>query len=96
MSLHRRNPRRDANEAAIVEVFRAAGFSVSHLSGTGVPDLMLSKAGKFWLIEVKAPKGRLQAAQVKWRQQFQGPPPAVVRSVDEAIAFTRAAREGSV
>lgn len=85
----RLNARRDSNERPIIDVFQAAGFHVDQINGKGITDLLLSKQGRMWLVEIKRPKAKLTAAQVKWRQQFQGPPPAVVRSVDEAIQWVR-------
>jgi hypothetical protein len=93
VSLHRRAPRRDANEAAIVDCLRKRGFSVSYVSGAGLPDLVVGYRGtdstppQWWLVEVKQPKGRFKPAQVKWRENWTGPPPIVLRSVEDAELF---------
>jgi hypothetical protein len=63
LSLHRRNPRRDANEPEIVEALEAVGAEVWKLSGTGLPDLLVRFRGRLHAGEVKTRKGRLTAAQ---------------------------------
>jgi hypothetical protein len=93
VSLRRSNPRRDGNEKAIVACLRKRGFSVSYVSGAGLPDLVVGYRGtehtppQCWLVEVKQPKGRFKPAQVKWRESWQGPPPIVLRSVEDAELF---------
>ena len=93
MSLHRRNPRRDGNESAIVEVLRKRGFSVSYVSGSGLPDLVVGFRGtdktppQVWLVEIKQPKGRFKPAQIKWRESWTGPAPIVLRTLDDAMTF---------
>lgn len=64
MTLHRRNPRRDGPESAVVEYLKRAGALVHRLSGTGVPDLLVGYRGRWLLFEVKAATGRLQPAQL--------------------------------
>lgn len=63
MSLHRRNPRRDANEPAIVEALEAVGAKVKRLSAAGVADLLVLFRGRLFLLEVKTAKGRATLAQ---------------------------------
>lgn len=89
MSLHRRNPRRDGNERPIIDVLEARGFSVTQISGKGVPDLIVGdgRTGKMWLVEVKQPKGCYKPAQNEWRIKWTGPPPVCLRSVDDALKF---------
>ena len=89
MSLHRRNPRRDLNERAIIAALEACGCSVQPLSAAGCPDLLVGKGGKVALVEVKQPKGRFKPAQIAWRENWRGPAPVTVRSVDEAIELVR-------
>jgi Holliday junction resolvase len=79
--------RRDANEPAIVEALRAQGFVVDHINGKGVPDLLVSKGGAMWLVEVKTPKGGFKPAQEEWRERFRGPAPITLRTVDDALRF---------
>jgi Holliday junction resolvase len=94
MSLHRRNPRRDGNEKEIVAALEAQGFVVDRISGKGLPDLLVSRAGRQWLVEVKMPKGAFKPSQVLWRQRFRGPAPITLRSVDDACRFCLLAMEG--
>jgi len=86
MSLHRRAAKRDANERGIVEALRAAGASIAHLSGKGVPDLLISFHGRFWLAEVKQKKGKLTSDQVKWHANMRGQI-LILRTVDDALAL---------
>jgi|ERR1035437_839151 hypothetical protein len=98
MSLNRRNPKRDANEAIIVEALEARGFHVDRVSARGFPDLVVSKRdngqGWVWFVEVKRATGQLEAlytpAQRQWRQNWQGPIPRTLRTVDEAKRFPNA------
>jgi Holliday junction resolvase len=90
--LARLNAKRDANERLIIETLEARGFSVAAISGKGVPDLLVGFrhrvfGDRIWLVEVKQPKGKLNPAQVKWRERWNGPAPLIVRTVDEALAF---------
>lgn len=45
MTIHRKNPKRDANEQEIIDALRKAGCSVQQLSGVGVPDLLVGVSG---------------------------------------------------
>ncbi len=82
MSLSRRNPRRDANEALIVEALQAAGYDVTRVSGVGAPDLLVRRLGRpgalAWGCEVKSATGRRTAAQA-----VSGWP--IVRTPEEAL-----------
>ena len=71
----------------------AQGFVVDRMSGKGLPDLLVSKAGHQWLVEVKAPKGIFKPAQLEWRRRFRGPVPVTLRSVDDALRFMLLAME---
>jgi len=81
MTLHRRNPRRDANEAEIVAALECAGVHVFRLSGRGVPDLLCAHRGRWVPLEVKTRTGRLTEAQ-----RGCPVPIPVVRSVADALA----------
>jgi Holliday junction resolvase len=83
----RLNARRDQNERIIIEALEARGYSVSQINGKGIPDLLVSKRGQMWLVEVKQLKGKYNEAQVQWRSRFQGPTPHCLRTVDEAMRF---------
>jgi Holliday junction resolvase len=70
----------DSNQAEIATVLRAAGCSVVslHAVGKGVPDLLVGRAGRTYLIEVKAwrnqrgePRG-LTHKQVSWHAAWRG------------------------
>ena len=89
MTLHRFAAKRDANEAAIVQVLERRGYCVDRVSAPGFPDLVVSRRGSVWFVEVKAPDGTLTPKQVKWRSRWQGPPVYTLRTVEDAIAFPR-------
>ena len=86
--------KRDANERAIVEALRAAGYAVQTLEqGKGCPDLLVCKPyaygdGRLTLLEVKEPGGRLTPAQVKWHAAWPGKV-YVVHDAAEALAAVR-------
>lgn len=63
MSLHRRAAKRDAAEPAIVSALEALGCIVWRVSGKGLPDLIVLRAGKKWLADVKGPKEKPTPAQ---------------------------------
>ena len=85
MSIHRRNPKRDGNEAEIVEAIRSVpGVVVSQISGAGVPDLLVSRNGINYLLEVKDRSGKLTTTQVDWHNAWTGQV-AIVRTVVEAL-----------
>jgi hypothetical protein len=90
--VRRRAARIDANHGEIVEALETAGAVVQSLAavGDGCPDLLVSRAGHMWLIEVKdgakAPSKRaLTPDQVNWRSRWRGPVHVVTCS-DEALA----------
>jgi hypothetical protein len=89
----RRAAKRDRNERDIVEAFRAAGCSVEHLSGKGLPDLLVGITRDLMvLVEVKGKKGQLTDDQVEWHDEWRGPHPFVIRTVDEAVELIVKAR----
>ena len=76
----------DSNQNAIVAALKAAGCSVQSLAmvGQGCPDLIVCRAGKMALLELKAGRGKVNQAQYLWALQWNGPV-HYVRSVDEAL-----------
>ncbi len=94
MSLHRRDAKRDANEAAIVAALIAAGASVTPISAKGAPDLLVGYRWRTRLLEVKraagprggTSRGKLTDDQIAWRAAWQGEPPVIVRTPAEALA----------
>ena len=90
MRIGRGSPRKkDANQNEIVAALGKVGASVIDASaiGGGFPDLIVGRAGKTYLIEVKNPKtkGKLNALQKRWHKDWRGSPVQVVRTVDEAL-----------
>lgn len=97
MSIYRRAARRDANEPLIIEALTRAGCSVLRHSATGEPDLLVFHlaTGRAWLVEVKRSRAKgdrqgvatLTPAQLKWRDQWAGPAPVRIETVEEALAL---------
>lgn len=82
MTIHRHNPRRDANELEIVHALRKLGVRVLRLSGAGVPDLACYWPGRGWMLaEVKTETGRMRPSQEDWGREIR-----VWRSLDDALA----------
>lgn len=88
----RRAAKVDANQAAVVKALRRVGCSVQSLAavGAGVPDLLVGRNGRTWLLEVKdgskvKSAQKLTLAQVDWHSTWRGTPVAVVSSVVEAL-----------
>ena len=83
--------KRDANERAIVEALRAAGYAVQTMEqGKGCPDLLVCDPETNWLtlLEVKEPGGNLTPAQVKWHAAWPGKV-YVVHTPEEALDAVR-------
>lgn len=83
----RRAARVDANQAAIVSALRGAGCSVWVI---GLPvDLLIGKAGKTVLVEIKTAKGRYTPLQQEFMATWQGGPVATIRDVEGALTLAR-------
>jgi len=93
--MRRFKARRDPCEAPIVEALRKVGASVAFLDGKGLPDLLVGFRGELYLLECKQPLGvkggkskdgqHLTPDQEAWHAQWKGRPPAIVRTVEEAL-----------
>ena len=59
----RKAAKRDAVEREIIEALEAYGVAVTQLSQKGVPDLLCSYDGRWFLVEVKSAKGKLTEDQ---------------------------------
>jgi hypothetical protein len=81
--------RTDANQPAIVAALRKAGAQVCHLHavGGGVPDLLVSRGGKMWLIEIKMPGKKPNALQSAWHKAWAAPVHVVVTPVEALLAI---------
>ncbi len=82
-----RAKRTDANQKAITEVFRSAGWVVFVTSslGFGYPDLHVSRNGQAWLVEIKdgrkpLSQQKLTVDELKFHATWQGPL-IIIRSV---------------
>lgn len=79
----------DANQKTIVKDLRDLGCTVAllHAVGKGVPDLLVGRDGKNWLLEVKNLKGRgrkLTDPQVEWHKVWRGSV-LTVTSTEDAV-----------
>lgn len=102
MPFNRYARRVDANHAEIVVALRAACYSVLSLAamGRGVPDLLVARDGRAWLVEVKkrnargrtsAGAARSEREQAVWAASWGGCPVVQVSTVDEALRAVGAA-----
>jgi len=87
----RRAARVDANQAEIVAALRKCGCTVQSLAsvGNGVPDLLVGRAGRNYLLEVKdgskSPSARdLTGDELRWLHGWRGAA-TVVETVEEAM-----------
>ena len=88
----RRAAKVDANHTEIVKALRKVGCSVLSLAaiGNGCPDLLVSyrhrssNMVRTLLMEIKRPKGKLNAQQEQFRSKWLGEV-CVVRCVDDAL-----------
>lgn len=83
----------DRNQAEIMDAFRALGFSVAslHRCGQGMPDLLLGKQGKNYLIECKdgnksPSKRKLNDVQREFHDAWRGQI-AVIETLEDAARF---------
>ena len=82
----------DANQQEIIDALRECGYSVVsiHRVGKGVPDILVGKHGKNYLLEVKNPEysGELTDDEreffASWRGQVD-----VVTTIEEALSMMR-------
>jgi hypothetical protein len=93
----RRRARTDANQAEIVNALRQAGAFVQSLAeiGDGCPDLLVSRAGKTYLLEVKdhaqpPSKRQLTDDQMRWHGAWRGGALAIVCDVESALRAVEA------
>lgn len=84
MSLSRYACKTDSNSLAIKHALENVGCTVQRLNEAGVPDLLVARNGKMWLMEVKSPKGKLTVAQQSWHKWWRAPV-FVVKTVEGAL-----------
>lgn len=86
----RRAAKVDLNQAEIVAALRKAGCSVQSLAaiGHGCPDILVARANRMWLMELKAEKGKLTDDQIIWHSDWNAPI-HIVRSVLEALTVVK-------
>jgi len=85
-AIHRHAAKRDANEHDIVVCLERIGFHVERLSGVGVPDLLLSKNGRWHVVEIKSRTGTATEQQSLFARRARAPV-YVLRGIDDAVAF---------
>lgn len=82
-----RHGRRDSTHRAIKAALVSVGATVCDTAdlGGGFPDLVVGYKGRTYLLEVKGPRGRLEASQDAFRLRWRGGPLNVVRTRGEAL-----------
>lgn len=77
----------DVNQDAIVTALRKAGCSVLSLAriGGGAPDLLVARANKLYLLEIKTDGGTLSQSQLDWINGWNASV-STVRSIEGALA----------
>jgi Holliday junction resolvase len=82
----RKYGRVDTNHAEIVQALRGIGASVVSLAsvGCGAPDLAVGLRGETFLLEVKTPKGKMTADEMRFMVEWKGHY-MIVRTVEQAI-----------
>jgi hypothetical protein len=81
----RRAAKIDGNHTEIVKQFRGyPGVTVLSLAaiGKGVPDLLVAFRGVMWLVEIKMGKGKQNAEQIKFANDWAGCCAVVRNSAD--------------
>ena len=90
----RRRARIDDNHGQVVAALEKVGCLVQSLAalGNGVPDLLVGRAGKLFLLEVKPGSAKdkrqrtLNALETQWHRRWHGFPVHVVLSPEDALA----------
>lgn len=90
----RRAAKVDLNQDSIRNALEAAGCTVQSMAmiGQGCPDLLISRAGKWHVLECKQGRGKLNDAQWRW-QRSHNAPVHTVRTIDEALQAVGAIKE---
>ena len=81
VSIKRHNPKRDKNEREIVAALRLVGCKVMLLDQV---DLLVLHNEQLYLMEVKAPDGRMTKSQEALVKE--GWPLYIIRTVDDALS----------
>ena len=80
--------RRDTTEPEIIMALERMGFHVEQISAPGIPDLLMSRAGQWYVAEAKTGKGRLTKAQHVFHGAAKAPIP-ILRTVEQAVEWAR-------
>ena len=82
-------PKYDANHGHITGILEKLGFSVQNTAmvGSGFPDLVVGKAGRNYLVEIKTESGSLEPSQTGFARDWNGGKVTVLRTVDDCISF---------
>jgi Holliday junction resolvase len=81
----RYNRRKDANQNEIVQAYEKAGCTVTDMStaGDGFTDLLITRAGAHYLVEIKSKHGTLTEPQKLFHVKHA--PVHIVRTIDQAF-----------
>ncbi len=88
----RKRGKTDGNQADIVSALRQVGAHVTILSnvGGGVPDLLVARHGKLFLVECKSETGKLTADELAYVNEISRVALVAVRIVRSPEAALRA------
>lgn len=83
--MRRYGNRRDAIERDIINALEKCGCTVEQLNGEDIPDLLVGRAKRNYLLEVKDPEtGKLSKGQARWHREWNGEV-VEVWGVDDAL-----------
>jgi hypothetical protein len=88
VSINRYAARRDGNEDEICDALESLGFHVDCVSEPGIPDLILSRAGHWYVAECKVGKRRETKSQVSFRKRSRAPIP-IFRDVGDVVDWEK-------
>lgn len=80
--------KRDTTEPEIIMALEQMGFHVEQISAPGLPDLLISRGGQWYVAECKTGKRRLTKAQHVFHGAARAPIP-ILRTVEQAVAWAR-------
>jgi hypothetical protein len=77
--------RRDAIEREVINALERVGCTVQQLNGKDIPDLLVGRARRNYLMEVKDPEtGKLSPGQRTWHDAWNGEVEEI-HGVDDAL-----------
>lgn len=93
-----RRAKHDSNHSYITKILQRLGFSVQNTAGVGAgfPDLVVGKAGRNYLVEIKTEHGSLEPSQTAFARDWNGGKVTVLRTIDDCIEFNNKVQSGTI